>query len=190
VLLLVVAAALPDRPWGWVATAEASDIPQPCNALQQQAADVVGPAAGEPLVLSAPELQVTGCRWAVGPDRDLVVVMSLYSRSGLHSGESVATTQLLAGGPGAAAWSTGTLQPLPHASRLGDASLTAYFGQSETNGSPTGAVVVARKSNVIVQAYLGPRSDGTVQAHGPLGDSDVAGLLTVVRTALASIAVR
>ncbi|MGC9671481.1 hypothetical protein ACNTMW_33680 [Planosporangium sp. 12N6] len=200
VLTLGLAAALADRPWGWVATAEAAELPQPCEVLRQPASTVVGSASGEPLTFSTPDVRVTGCRWPGAGDRELLVVMTLYARSGLHSAESVATAHLLDGGPGAYGWSTGTLRPLPHATRIGDATLTAYIGRprtavsvlgpNTTDDSPVGGAVLVRTANVIIEAYLEPADDEAAQDAAPITDAEVAGLLTVARAAADSVAVR
>lgn len=189
---LVVAAVLPDRPWGWVAGAEATEIPEVCAALRptvDHAVESVALEAG-----SVTPDRAGGCRFTVERDRILVVFMMLYSRSGVHSATSVASSNLrIAFG--------GKMVAIPEADTLGDTSHGAYldpyavdhagFGSGpdmlSQRGVPIGAVVVARRANVVVAAFLVPDYEQRGTHGAPLDESDAATLIATVRAALITV---
>jgi hypothetical protein len=200
-LALMVVAALPDRPWGWTAGAEATTVPEACESLRSTLDPTIEFERVE-LVARDSNEQRSGCGGTTDQDRILIVVMTLYSRSGAHSATSIASTHLRIGDSLDPGWSSESLKPIPGADTLGDASLGAYLdplalarlglGATGPNmfsqrGVPVGAAVIARRANVVIEALLVPEFDHRGPHGTPLQEPDTTELITVVRTALTAV---
>jgi hypothetical protein len=183
VVALLVAAALPDRPWGWVSFSDASGLPDVCAAVRERAPDAVGSGAGEPSVSGRTDVQRVGCQWVVDGTA-VKVTLTRYFRSGLHSGGSVAATHVMEAGPGVAAWSSGRIKEVPGSWRLGDNVISGYLlGPGD---QPAAATVIVRECNVIVDAVVGWGSDPDGSAR-PVEPADEARLFALVRAVLAAL---
>jgi hypothetical protein len=172
---------LPDRPWGWIAFSDVDGLPDICDVAQAPARAAVGPAAPSPS--TSADVRMRSCRWDADGVRTLLVSTTWYTRSGLHSGSSIAASHLLSSGPGVAVWSTGRLASVPGASGLGDAALSASVGTDA--GPPSGAYVAVRQDNVIVLALLTVRAGP--QAPDGLTRADETNLINVIKAILTAV---
>jgi hypothetical protein len=180
--LLLMAAAVPDRPWGWVAD-DVSVAPTACSAAPSPGN---GPP-GESLDFDSDHSRISGCRWSLGDGRKVEIEVALYERSGLHSGETLAVRDLRESWPGPQAWSSGRLRPLPGAREIGDDAISAHVGWGRLLGPPVCAVVAARRGNVIVWGFLGPVDDLGAATAGEVTGDDARLLVGMVRAVVDAV---
>jgi hypothetical protein len=189
-VVLLAVAALVDRPWGWVAGAEAATIPDACTAVQSQAAELARQMPPEPLAstsLTGPD-EVHACGWQLDGERGLGVFIGRFGRSGLHSGTSVAARYFSSQRLVKEDLSSGEQDPRRRAIQLGDVAELSYIGlPSSTRGYP-GVAVAARRANVVVLVSVVPvRLQGDSPA---VEDRDVDKVVAIARAAVDAIELR
>jgi hypothetical protein len=152
VFLLAASAVAFDRPWGWVAGPEASEVPDPCVVAQAEAG-ALGATAAEATSPPGVPAGARACQWTMtSTARLLAVQYMLYHRSGVHSATAMAKAAPLSRLFGVDLRPEAEVRQAPH---LGDESRFSYISHPLDLNRPIGMLVLARRANVVVTVYLG-----------------------------------
>ena len=179
VAALVIGMTLPDRPWGWVAGAEATELADACSPVQTLVAAWDPNARAEPVPgVPTPGAESRACRWAIGSELVLIAIFQRYERYGLHSAASMAELDF---GPHLPAHVLTFVDNAPH---LGDESFVARYNEL-AGVALRGTIVAARRANVVVTVTL---SQPDADPSGTTPDRTVAELDRLVEIARAALA--
>jgi hypothetical protein len=184
VCLLVTAALVLDRPWGWLAGPEAADLPDPC-VVPRDGADVLVVAAGAQARpwLDGPA-NVRACRWTMAYGRILVVQYTRYQRSGVHSATAVADAVSVWD------WESARQTPVPDAPHVGDESELSYVWQQRSSKQPIGLLALARRANVIVSVYYGSELFLASRPELDLRSADLEQVKAMIRVLVGAVELR